>query len=95
MSLLGMQQPLCICETVSRNGIAGLEGMNSVILISVTKWSSIEFLIVHSGFPFWILGIVGGICSEEVIGEEINCKTEQGKIDICVFVSASFYENSK
>lgn len=25
----------------------------------------------------------------EVIGEEIGCKIEQGKMDICVYISAS------
>ena len=51
-----------------------------------------EFLLIYislpsSHFRFWRLSMES--VPLEVIGEEIGCKIEQGKMDICVYISAS------
>ena len=51
-----------------------------------------EFLLIYislpsSHFRFWRLSMESVLL--EVIGEEIGCKIEQGKMDICVYISAS------
>ena len=51
------------------------------------KYSTGDTPLPSSHFRFWRLSMES--VPLEVIGEEIGCKIEQGKMDICVYISAS------